>query len=124
MDPTLVLAPLVNALWWLIPLVLLGTLLKSSRVKGVIGELRVRLALRLRLDRKTYHAVHDITLATPDGTTQIDHVFVSLYGMFVIKTKNMKGSTAGDRFLGCSTYPRYRVMQPLGERVRFLVVPA
>ena len=33
MDPTLVLAPLVNVLWWLIPLALLGALLKSSRVK-------------------------------------------------------------------------------------------
>jgi hypothetical protein len=91
MDPTLVLAPLVNAIWWLIPLILLGALLKSSRVKGFIGELRVRLALRLRLDRATYRAVHDITLPTPDGTTQIDHVVVSRYGVFVIETKNMKG---------------------------------
>jgi restriction system protein len=91
MDPTLVLAPLVNAIWWLIPLILLGALLKSSRVKGFIGELRVRLALRLRLDRATYRAVHDLTLPTPDGTIQIDHVVVSRYGIFVIETKNMKG---------------------------------
>ena len=91
MDPTIVLAPLVNALWWLIPLALLGALLKSSRVKGVLGELRVRLAIGFRLDRKTYRAVHDLTLPTPDGTTQIDHVVVSRYGIFVIETKNMTG---------------------------------
>ncbi|NCC30049.1 MAG: NERD domain-containing protein, partial [Gammaproteobacteria bacterium] len=91
MDPTLVLAPLVNALWWLIPLALLGALLKSSRVKGSVGEHLVRWALRLRLDRATYRAVHDLTLPTPDGTTQIDHVVVSPYGIFAIETKNMKG---------------------------------
>ncbi|EGV19084.1 nuclease-related domain-containing protein [Thiocapsa marina] len=91
MDPTLVLAPLVNALWWLIPLALLGALLKSSRVKGIVGEHLVRWALRLRLDRATYRAVHDLTLPTPDGATQIDHVVVSRYGIFVIETKNMKG---------------------------------
>jgi hypothetical protein len=91
MDPTLVLAPLVNALWWLIPLILLGALLKSPRVKGILGEQLVRWALRLRLDHKTYRAVHDLTLPTPDGATQIDHVVVSRYGIFVIETKNMKG---------------------------------
>ncbi len=91
MDPTLVLAPLVTALGWLIPLALLVVLLKSSRVKGVVGERRVRSALRVRLDRETYRAVHDLTLPTPDGTTQIDHVVVSRYGVFVIETKNMKG---------------------------------
>jgi restriction system protein len=61
MDPTLVLAPLVNALWWLVPLALLGALLKSPWVKGVFGERLVRLALRLHLDRETYRAVHDLT---------------------------------------------------------------
>ncbi len=104
MDPTLVLAPLLNALWWLIPLALLGALLKSSRVKGSVGEHLVRWALRLRLDRATYRAVHDLTLPTPDGTTQID---------LVLRTVK-KGPRAGDRFRGCSTYPQCRVMQPLG----------
>jgi hypothetical protein len=75
----------------LIPLALLGVLLRSSRVKGIVGERLVRAALRLRLDRATYRAMHDLTLPTPDGTTQIDHVVVSRYGIFVIETKNMKG---------------------------------
>jgi hypothetical protein len=30
-------------------------------------------------------------LPTPDGTTQIDHIFVSCFGIFVVETKNMKG---------------------------------
>jgi restriction system protein len=38
-----------------------------------------------------YHRVHDVTLSTPDGTTQIDHVFFSRYSLFVLETKNMQG---------------------------------
>ncbi len=33
--------------------------------------------------------MHNVTLYTPDGTTQIDHVFLSPYGIFVLETKNM-----------------------------------
>src|SRR5690606_8837661 len=33
----------------------------------------------------------NVTLNTPDGTTQIDHVFLSPYGIFVLETKNMSG---------------------------------
>ncbi len=35
--------------------------------------------------------MRDVTLPTSDGTTQIDHIIVSIYGIFVIETKNMKG---------------------------------
>ena len=30
-------------------------------------------------------------MPTVDGTTQIDHIFVSRFGIFVVETKNMKG---------------------------------
>ena len=59
--------------------------------KGILGETLVRLAARLRLPDDTYHSLHNITLPTPDGTTQIDHIFVSRFGIFVVETKNMKG---------------------------------
>jgi restriction system protein len=35
--------------------------------------------------------LRNVTLPTADGTTQIDHIIVSEYGVFVIETKNMKG---------------------------------
>jgi hypothetical protein len=60
-------------------------------MKGHLGEALVRLAIRWRLDRGTYRDLHDLTLATPDGTTQIDHVLVSPFGLFVIETKNLRG---------------------------------
>ena len=34
---------------------------------------------------------HDVTLPAGNGTTQIDHIIVSIYGVFVLETKNMTG---------------------------------
>lgn len=65
--------------------------LKSAWFKGVMGELFVKFLAKLFLSKAKYHAVHDITLPTSCGTTQIDHVYVSRYGVFVVETKNMKG---------------------------------
>jgi hypothetical protein len=45
----------------------------------------------MRLPRDTYIPLHNVTLPAPDGTTQIDHIYVSRYGVFVIETKNMRG---------------------------------
>ena len=59
--------------------------------KGWLGETLVKIAARLNLPKEIYHPLHNITLQTPDGTTQIDHVFVSPFGIFVLETKHMKG---------------------------------
>lgn len=64
---------------------------RSSRVKGWFGELIVNLLARFFLDKKTYHLIKNVTLPTEDSTTQIDHIIVSKYGLFVVETKNMKG---------------------------------
>lgn len=60
--------------------------------KGWIGEWMVCRGLK-RLDAGLYRQFHDLYLPRPDGTgtTQIDHVIVSPYGIFVIETKNYKG---------------------------------
>ncbi len=42
-----------------------------------------------QLDERTYRRLHNVTLNTPDGTTQVDHVFLSPYGIFVLETKNI-----------------------------------
>lgn len=38
-----------------------------------------------------YHLMNHVTLQTNDGTTQIDHILVSRFGVFVIETKDYKG---------------------------------
>ena len=81
----------VFKLWWLIPIALVIGVFKSAWFKGMFGEALVKLAARLRLPAEVYHPVHNVTLPTLDGTTQIDHIFVSRFGIFVVETKNMKG---------------------------------
>jgi len=66
-------------------------LLRLPVVKGLVGELLVVLMLRLFPDKDRYHRLHNVTLPTIDGTTQIDHVVISGFGIFVIETKNMWG---------------------------------
>lgn len=62
-----------------------------------MGELFVKFLSKVFLSKDKYHAVHNITLPTKDGTTQIDHVYVSRYGVFVVETKNMKGWIYGSQ---------------------------
>lgn len=38
-----------------------------------------------------YHLLNHVTLRMRDGTTQVDHILVSRFGVFVIETKNYKG---------------------------------
>lgn len=75
----------------LMALVVLLGLFKSPWFKGVLGEFQVNLLLKLFLSKDTYHLLKNVTLPTDNGTTQIDHILVSKYGVFVIETKNMKG---------------------------------
>lgn len=91
MNTLVILQPLVDTLTWLIPAMLLIGLLKTPWFKGWFGERLVRVFAHYQLDRQIYRRLHDVTLPTPDGTTQIDHVFLSPYGIFVLETKNMSG---------------------------------
>lgn len=65
--------------------------------KGEAGELVVSHFLN-KLDKSKYFTVNDITLKNNGFTTQIDHIVVSCYGVFVIETKNWKGSIYGGRW--------------------------
>lgn len=63
-----------------------------STFKGIIGETVINVAMWLKLDKDVYHRLNNVTLPlTNGGSTQIDHVIVSVYGIFVIETKNYKG---------------------------------
>jgi len=56
-----------------------------------MGELVINLSTKWLLDKKQHHLIKNVTLPTESGTTQIDHIIVSMFGAFVIETKNMKG---------------------------------
>ncbi len=91
MDFTPIINQVLNATWYLIPLFILISLFKTPWFKGIFGEFQVNVCLRLFLPNDKYHLIKNVTLPTQDGSTQIDHVLVSQYGVFVIETKNMRG---------------------------------
>ena len=68
-----------------------------SSFKGILGETVINVAMWLKLEKDVYHRLNNITLPlTNGGSTQIDHVIVSVYGIFVIETKNYKGWIFGN----------------------------
>ncbi len=82
-------------------LAFLAALVRSSAFKGAVGERQVRQFLRSKLDPRDFRVLNDVTLQVAKGTTQIDHVVLSRYGIFVLETKHLSGwlfGQAGDRF--------------------------
>lgn len=66
-----------------------------ATIKGALGERRINNKLA-RLGEE-YQIYHDIYVKKNDGnTTQIDHVVLSPYGVFVIETKNYTGWIFGN----------------------------
>ena len=91
MDYSPIVTNALQALWWVLPAALILSVFKTRWFKGVVGETVVKLAAKLCLPAAIYQPIHNVTLPTVDGTTQIDHIFVSRFGIFVVETKNMKG---------------------------------
>ena len=65
----------------------------SPQNAGKVGEKVV--SWKLNWLSKEYVILNDIMLSTQYGTTQVDHIVVSPYGIFVIETKNYKGYIFG-----------------------------
>lgn len=108
--------------WWLLVFILIFSVWNKPWFKGLFGEFLVRLTLRFSLDKKVYHSFHNVRLKTPDGSTQIDHIFVSEFGVFVIETKNMKGEIWGqekDRTWTQKIFKRtYKFQNPLRQNYK------
>ena len=65
--------------------------LSSPALKGLLGEKAVNNTLSKSLQSPDYVLLRDVTLPTKHGTTQIDHIVLSRFGVFVVETKNMSG---------------------------------
>ncbi|MBF9002487.1 nuclease-related domain-containing protein [Vibrio nitrifigilis] len=83
-------------IWYLIPMLLIVTIFKSRWFKGRFGEFLINRLLS-RLPASDYTLIKDVTLPTDEGTTQVDHIVVSTFGIFVVETKNMKGWIFGSK---------------------------
>lgn len=60
------------------------------KLKGYFGERMVAKQFE-KLELEGYKILNNIMLPTSRGTSQIDHVILSPYGIFVVETKNYKG---------------------------------
>lgn len=98
---------------------------RNRKIKGKIGEAVVNLAIKKHLSSE-YKILKDVTLysfdkaGNPDGTTQIDHIIISQYGVFAVETKNYKGWIFGDAKskIWTQTFPggkKYTFQNPLRQ---------
>ncbi|MEO5716393.1 MAG: nuclease-related domain-containing protein [Luteolibacter sp.] len=106
----LMLMVILAAALFLIPLAVLQGYLESPATKGRRGERRVIMGVLGKLDPLLYQHFNDLYLPHPDGhgTTQIDHVVVSPFGIFVIETKNYTGWIFGSEKQSQWTQQIYR----------------
>ncbi len=122
--PIQIFSSLFSNLWWVV-LIFIGIgLLQFFKpyLKGKFGELAVSAHVKLYL-KDDYILLNDCTL--PDeraGTTQIDHILISPYGIFVIETKNYKGWIFGGERQKSWTQQlykkRYKFQNPLHQNYK------
>jgi hypothetical protein len=97
-------------------------IVKSNTVKGWLGEKITSAGMWARLDRADYRRIDDLILPASNGTTQIDHVVVSRYGIFVIETKNIRGwifgDADGDRWTQSIYGVKHQFQNPLKQNYR------
>ena len=87
-------APVIENFWWLFLLFSLAALFKLFKpyLKGKFGEFAVVVHAKRYLKQPHYILMNDLTFEDGQGaTTQIDHLLLSPFGLFVIETKNYKG---------------------------------
>ena len=93
-------APFLSTFWWILLLFIVIGIIKAFKpfLKGKMGEFAVAAHVKLYLDRDSYTLLNDCTLPDEQNqTTQIDHILLSPFGIFVIETKNYKGWIFGSQ---------------------------
>lgn len=91
MEVSNIIVTMATKLWPFLLIAAVLSVVSSAWFKGISGEFFVNTLARFFLSKTTYHLIKNVTLPTEDGSTQIDHVIVSRFGVFVVETKNMKG---------------------------------
>ena len=66
------------------------------KIKGWVGEVKTRLSQKVFLDSKVYTTFSNFIIKDEQGSTQIDHITVSKYGIFVVETKDWTGRIYGN----------------------------
>lgn len=93
---------------------------KANKNNGKQGEALVSQKLKKHFSRHSYYLLDNVTLPTKDGgTTQIDHILVSKYGVFVIETKDYSGwifgSKHGRKWTQSFPKKKYKFQNPIHQ---------
>lgn len=82
--------------------------------KGKVGEFIVKLCYRIVLPRRKFKLYNNIILEHDGRSSQIDHLIISQYGIYVIETKNYSGRIYGNetseqftQYIGKNKYSFY-----------------
>ena len=97
-------------------LILIWFLFKP-KIKGIIGE-KTTSSILLFLDKSKYKVINNVVLKSGDKTSQIDHIVISDYGIFVIETKNYKGWILGSENSEYWTQVIYKRKEKLYNPIR------
>lgn len=101
-----------------------GVARKNARSFQNSGEVLVRRALQANFSTPDFHLLNHITLKLGDSTTQIDHILVSRFGVFVIETKDYSGwifANAKHSTWTQVTYSgKFKFQNPLFQNMRHL----
>lgn len=88
------------------------------------GERLVAQSLREHFSSPAFHLLNHVTLHTPEGTTQVDHILVSCFGVFVIETKDYSGWIfAGERDANWTQvlfHHKFRFQNPIRQNFRHI----
>ncbi|RJP82067.1 MAG: NERD domain-containing protein [Desulfobacteraceae bacterium] len=89
--------------------------------KGWFGEKQTQFGMWLKLGNE-YIRFHDVIVPAQNGTTQIDHILLSRYGIFVIETKNINGWIFGNekskQWIQSLYGKKYKFQNPLHQNYR------
>jgi len=82
-----------------------------KKTTGRIGESAINAKYSEQLDKSIYHVINDVVIKAGNGTTQIDQIIVSKFGIFVVEIKNMEGL-----IYGIPAWENWKCMKLLGGR--------
>lgn len=89
------------------------------------GEALVSKVLLRHFQAPDHHLMNHVTLRMDDGTTQVDHILVSRFGVFVIETKDYGGwifANANDaKWTNVRFRVKYRFQNPIRQNFRHLL---
>ncbi len=81
----------ISKFWYLLLIPVLPALIKIPHITGCFHEPIVNFFACLLLNKKKYHRINDVILPSENGTALIDHIILSVFGIFVVKKTNIKG---------------------------------